>query len=51
MHAYWIDPMIAWLAGVGLLATLAWAVRAGQALVTWWRWRRMVRRGFRPEVA
>lgn len=53
-----IDPLIAALAGVGMLTTMAAAMRAGRVALAlaervrlWWRWRAVMARDYRREVA
>ena len=55
---YYIDPLIAALAGIGMLTTMAAAMRAGRVALAlaarvrlWWRWRTVMARCYRVEVA
>lgn len=55
---YFIDPMIAALAIFGAVHLLTHAMRVGRLLLAlaahvrlWWRWRVVMARGYRPEVA
>ena len=54
----YIDPLIAALALYGAAHLLAGAMRAGRIALAlasrvrmWWRWRTVMARGYRPEVA
>lgn len=54
----YIDPIIAGLSGIGLLTCMVAAMRGGRRAIylyrrfqMWRRWRVVMRRGYRPEVA